>query len=155
MKDMDEEYTDEQIQEWDKEDMGHIPDGFFLSQEEIEELRNKKFELTQYAKEKLKKLMENKEVEKPLYRFFAIDYYGTGNGRSTYLQISLNNHNDEHYKKQWKHFVNYEYYLQGEENLTEREFLDRYTRLLPDMTVHMLRDKSLTIFQTHLHFNRS
>ena len=94
-------------------------------------------------------------TDKPLYRFFAIDYYGTGNGRSIYLQISLNNHNDEHYEKQWKHFVNYEYYLQGEEHLTEREFLDRYTRLLPDMTVHMLREKSLTIWQSHLHFNRS
>ena len=46
-------------------------------------------------------------------------------------------------------------YLQGEEILTEREFLDRYTRLLPDMTVHMLREKSLTIWQTRLHFNRS
>jgi hypothetical protein len=95
------------------------------------------------------------ERERPLYRFFVIDYYGTGNGRSIYLQISLNNHNDEHYEKQWKHFVNYDYYLQGAEELTEREFLDRYTRLLPDMTVHMLREKSLTIFQTHLHFNRS
>ena len=94
-------------------------------------------------------------TEQPLYRFFVIDYYGTGNGRSIYLQISLNNHNDEHYEKQWKHFVNYEYYLQGAEELTEREFLDRYTRLLPDMTVHMLRDKSLTIWQSHLHFNRS
>lgn len=94
-------------------------------------------------------------TEKPFYRFFAIDYYGTGNGRSIYLQISLNNHNDEHYEKEWKHFVNYDYYLQGAEELTEREFLDRYTRLLPDMTVHMLRDKSLTIWQTHLHFNRS
>jgi hypothetical protein len=94
-------------------------------------------------------------TEQPLYRFFAIDYYGTGNGRSIYLQISLNNHNDEYYEKQWKHFVNYEYYLQGEEHLTEREFLDRYTRLLPDMTAHMLREKSLTIWQSHLHFNRS
>ena len=94
-------------------------------------------------------------VEKPLYRFFAIDYYATGNGRSIYLQISLNNHNDEHYEKEWKHFVNYEFYLQGEEKLEEREFLDRYTRLLPDMIAHMLREKSLTIWQHHLHFNRS
>ena len=99
--------------------------------------------------------IERQEREQPLYRFFAIDYYGTGNGRSIYLQISLNNHNDEHYEKEWKHFVNYEYYLQGEEHLTEREFLDRYTRLLPDMTAHMLREKSLTIWQTHLHFNRA
>ena len=174
------------------EEYGNLPDGFFLSQSEIEDLRKSKKELTDYGKEKLKKLM-NEEAERkaleavdklyrengdalkrlaeierqemleiavereaePFYRFFVIDYYGTGNGRSIYLQISLNNHNDEHYEKEWKHFVNYEYYLQGAEELTEREFLDRYTRLLPNMTVHMLREKSLTIFQTHLHFNRS
>ena len=94
-------------------------------------------------------------VERPFYRFFAIDYYATGNGRSIYLQISLNNHNDEHYEKEWKHFVNYEFYLQGEEELEEREFLDRYTRLLPNMIALMLREKSLTIWQQHLHFNRS
>jgi hypothetical protein len=95
-------------------------------------------------------------MTKPFYRFFAIDYCATGEGRSIYLQISLKNHNDEHYEKQWKHFVNYDdYSLQEEDNLTEREFLDRYTRLLPDMTVHMLREKSLTIWQQRLHFNRS
>ena len=93
-------------------------------------------------------------TEQPLYRFFAIDYYGTGDGRSIYLQISLNS-NNEHYEKEWKHFVNYDFYLQGAEELIEREFLDRYTRLIPDMTIHMLREKSLTIFQTHLHFNRA
>lgn len=49
-----EDYTDEQIQEWNKEDMGNLPDGFFLSQQEIEELRKSKKELTEYAKEKFK-----------------------------------------------------------------------------------------------------
>jgi hypothetical protein len=95
-------------------------------------------------------------TEQPLYKYRAIDYYGTGNGRSIYLQISLNNHNnDEHYEKKWEQFVNSDFYLPGTEELTEREFLDRYTRLLPDMTVHMLREKSLTIWQTRLHFNYS
>jgi hypothetical protein len=45
------------------EEYGHIPDGFFLSQEEIEELRNKKFELTQYARQKLKELKEKQEAQ--------------------------------------------------------------------------------------------
>jgi len=58
---MTEDYTDEQIQEWDKEDMGHLPDGFFLSQSEIDELRNKKYELTQYARQKLKELKEKQK----------------------------------------------------------------------------------------------
>ena len=34
---MNEDYTDEQIQEWDKEDIGHIPDAFFLP-ERVENL---------------------------------------------------------------------------------------------------------------------
>ena len=50
MKDMGEEY-------------GNLLDGFFLSQEEIDELRNKKFELTQYARQKLKELKENQNKE--------------------------------------------------------------------------------------------
>ena len=60
---MSDEYTDEQIQEWDKEDMGHLPDGFFLSQSEIDELRNQKYELTQYARQKLKELKHKEALE--------------------------------------------------------------------------------------------
>ena len=45
------------------EEYGHIPDGFFLSQSEIDELRNSKKELTEYAKKKLQELM-NKEAER-------------------------------------------------------------------------------------------
>jgi hypothetical protein len=48
MKDMGEEY-------------GHIPDGFLLNPEEIQELRKNKQELTQYAREKLKELMKKQE----------------------------------------------------------------------------------------------
>ena len=60
---MTEDYTDDQIQEWDKEDMGNIPDAFHLSQSEIDELRNQKYELTQYARQKLKELKEKQEAQ--------------------------------------------------------------------------------------------
>ena len=50
MNDMDEEY-------------GHIADGFFLSDKEIEELRKSKKELTKYARQKLKELKEKQEKE--------------------------------------------------------------------------------------------
>ena len=46
------EYTDEQIGEWTREDLLNSP---LLLPEEIEQLRKQKYELTQYAKEKLKK----------------------------------------------------------------------------------------------------
>ena len=41
------------------EKYGHIPDGFLLNPEEIQELRKQKYEITEYAKEKLKKLMND------------------------------------------------------------------------------------------------
>ena len=42
------------------EEYGHIPDGFLLNPEEVEELRNKKHELTEYGKQKLRELMEDR-----------------------------------------------------------------------------------------------
>jgi hypothetical protein len=45
------------------EEYGNVPDGFLLSQSEIDELRKSKRELTEYAKEKLKKLIEKQEAQ--------------------------------------------------------------------------------------------
>ena len=38
------------------EEYGHIPDGFFLSEKEIEDLRKSKKQLTEYGKRRLKEL---------------------------------------------------------------------------------------------------
>ena len=46
------------------EEYGHIPDGFFLSDNEVEELRNKKHELTEYGKEQLRKLIYEQDMKK-------------------------------------------------------------------------------------------
>jgi hypothetical protein len=51
------EYADDQIEEWTREDLLNSP---LLSTEEVEQLRKSKKELTQYGKEKIRKLM-NKE----------------------------------------------------------------------------------------------
>jgi hypothetical protein len=40
------------------EEYGHIPDGFLLNPEEVEELRKQKHELTEYGKQKLRELMD-------------------------------------------------------------------------------------------------
>jgi len=45
------------------EEYGNIPDAFFLSQSEIENLRNAKKELTQYGKQRFRELM-NKDAER-------------------------------------------------------------------------------------------
>ena len=44
------------------EEYGNIPDGFLLSQSEIDELRKTKRELTDYAKQKLKELMKKEQL---------------------------------------------------------------------------------------------
>jgi hypothetical protein len=46
------------------EEYGHIPDGFLLNPEEIEELRNNKRELAAYATQKLRKLKMNNIAQK-------------------------------------------------------------------------------------------
>jgi hypothetical protein len=45
------------------EEYGNIPDGFLLSQSEIDELRKSKRELTDYAKQKLKELIKKQEAQ--------------------------------------------------------------------------------------------
>ena len=44
------------------EEYGNIPDGFLLNPEEIQELRKQKYELTEYGKEKLRKMMTHEEM---------------------------------------------------------------------------------------------
>jgi hypothetical protein len=106
-----------------KEEFGHIPDGFFLE-----------------------------ESQKNYYNYRVIDYYGSGEGRTIFLQISRND-STEYYQKRWQQFVGVEFYLQGTEELYEREFLDKYSRFLPNVVAHKLQDRSLTIWETQVHFN--
>ena len=63
-------------------------------------------------------------MDKPIYRFFAIDYFATGEGRSIWLQICryrLDEERDYEYEK-FANFVNYDYYLHGFDELTEEEY---------------------------------
>ncbi len=46
------------------EEYGHISDGFFLSDKEVEELRNVKKELTEYGKQRLKELIYKQDMHK-------------------------------------------------------------------------------------------
>jgi hypothetical protein len=60
---MNEEYTDDQIEEWTAEDLLNSP---LLSTEEIEELRKSKRELTAYAQQKLRKLKAKQQTQELL-----------------------------------------------------------------------------------------
>jgi hypothetical protein len=44
------------------ETIGHISDGFFLSEKEVEDLRNAKKELTDYGKQRLKEMLTHEEM---------------------------------------------------------------------------------------------
>ena len=46
------------------EEYGHIPDGFLLNPEEVEELRSKKHELTEYGKQRLRELIYKQDMKK-------------------------------------------------------------------------------------------
>jgi hypothetical protein len=55
------EYADDQIEEWTREDLLNSP---LLSTEEVEQLRKSKRELTAYAQQKLRKLKMNNIAQK-------------------------------------------------------------------------------------------
>ena len=99
-------------------------------------------------------------TDKPFYRYFAVDYVATGEGRSIFLMICRNyspiDDKDREYEKFVK-FVGNDYFIQCFEELTEREFLDRYTRFIPHMIAGMIQKKDQPFFtwETHLHFNYS
>jgi hypothetical protein len=100
--------------------------------------------------------IERRERETPVYRFFAIDYCATGEGRSIWLMICRYHLEERDYEfTKFANFVGDDHYLRGFDELTEREFLDKYTRFIPNLIANMLRDKTIGTWQTHLHFNLS
>jgi hypothetical protein len=62
-------------------------------------------------------------MTEPFYRFFAIDYCATGEGRTIFLQISRNNspqYPEDYFSKRWGRFVDVEFYYQGTEELERK-----------------------------------
>lgn len=55
------EYADDQIEEWTREDLLNSP---LLSTEEIKELRKSKIQLTAYAQQKLRKMKSQQQSQK-------------------------------------------------------------------------------------------
>ena len=98
--------------------------------------------------------------DKPFYRFFAIDYFATGEGRSYWLKICRNyqrvDDRDREYEKFAK-FVDCDHYMHGFDELTEEEFMEKYAELIPHhvkVQVHR-RDQPAFTWETHLHVNYS
>jgi len=128
-------------------------------------MTDKKREILEIAKkfmeENSEAMQQLAEIERrEFYRFFAVDYFATGEGRSYWLMICRNYqlYDDvDREKEKFAKFVNCDYYMQGFEELTEREFLDKYTRFIPYFVAEMMQKRNQPMFtwQTHLHFNYS
>jgi len=99
------------------------------------------------------------EIErKEFYRFFAIDYLATGEGRSYWLTICRNYQSvddKDREKEKFSKFVDCDYYMQGFEELTEEEFMKKYRVFMPGHIKNTIEEKSMSIWQSHYHFNRS
>ena len=149
-----------------------------LTQEEVDELRTKKHELTEYGKDKIRELMKNQEPypdamfeeaerreaenKRPFYRFFAIEYFATGEGMSFWLKVCRNYppHNDRDYDlERFAKFIGEgaAHYLHGLETPTQEEFMEKYANLIPPYIVKMIerRDQPGFDWETHLYFNYS
>ena len=131
-------------------------------------MTNKEKEVLEIAK---KFMEENSEAMKQLaeierkefYRFFAIDYFGTGEGRSYWLMICRNyqsvDDGEDRQKEKFKEFIGLgaDYYMHGFEELTEDEFMKKYDTLIPNhvkVQVHR-KDQPMFTWQQHLHVNYS
>ena len=163
-----------------------------LTQKEVNELRNKKYELTEYGKQRLRELIYKQDMKKmedaakdhvlenltheemleiaekreaennPFYRFFAIEYFATGEGMSFWLKVCRNYppHNDRDYDlERFAKFIGEgaTHYLHGLETPTQEEFLEKYANLIPPYIVKMIerRDQPGFDWETHLYFNYS
>jgi hypothetical protein len=102
-------------------------------------------------------IANQRENQENIYQYRVIDYFETGCGKTIYLQISRINspqYPEDYFENRWTQFVE-DFYMSATEELTETQFLERYTRLVPNAILRLHREKTLTIWQQHFHFNRS
>jgi hypothetical protein len=131
---------------------------------------NKALEIAKEAikeyKPALEALSTNVEIpqnsERPFYRFFAIDYLATGEGRSYWLMICRNYQGIGGKDREKEKFINFigmsaKHYMECFEELTEEEFMKKYDTLVPHnvkMMIHR-RDQPAFTWETYYYFNYS
>jgi len=94
------------------------------------------------------------------YRFLVVDHYETGCGRTLFLKICFNQNLDEELERFKKFIANTsEYYVSGIEELSQKDYLDRYSSFTPSFVLDLIQNKILTPgffgFQTEIYFNYS
>ena len=126
------------------------------------EKENKVLEIAKNFMEEHSEAMEQlAEIErKEFYRFLAMEYFGTGEGITYYLQISRNYglyDGKDYIMENFKKFIDEPFYSSGIEELTEDDFMTRFAALIPAHIVKMVGRKDQPGFewQTHFHVNYS
>jgi hypothetical protein len=142
-------------------------DGFMTHEEMLEEAarrekENKVLEIAKNCMEEYSEAMQQlAEIERnEFYRFFVVEYFGTGEGITYFLQISRNYQGYTDFDgdlHSFKKFVDDDYYLQGMEELKEEEFMEKYAALIPAHVVKMVerKDQPMLTWQSHFHVNYS
>ncbi len=102
------------------------------------------------------------ENERPFYRFFAIEYFATGEGMSFWLKVCRNYQQFDDRDRDLERFVKFigegaEHYIQGLTMPTQEEFMTQYANLIPPYIVKMIerRDQPGFDWETHFYFNYS
>ena len=101
------------------------------------------------------------ENETSFYRFFAVDYYATGEGISHWLKVCRNYgdliNGKDHDLEQFKEFLGNTHYYPDIEELNEEEFMSKYVNLIPSHIVKMVerKDQPFLDWETHFHVNYS
>lgn len=142
-------------------------DGFMTHEEMLEEAakrekENKVLEIAKKFMEEHSEAMEAlAEIErKEFYRFFACEYFGTGEGMSFWLKICRNYGSYDGVDREleeFKEFISEPFFHAGIEEMQQDVFMAKYINLIPHHVKVCIerRDQPAFTWETHLHVNYS
>lgn len=104
--------------------------------------------------------LKREDENRPFYRFFAANYFATGEGVSYWLKICRNYEpygDVDHDMERFKEFIGCSPYCFGIEESTEEKFMTEYANLIPSRIVKMIerKDQPCLDWETHFHVNYS
>ena len=153
--------SNERIKNIMKNPQENYPDELF-EEAARREKENKVLEIAKNFIEEHSEAMEQlAEIErKEFYRFFVVEYFATGEGISYWLKICRNYglYDGKDYEmERFKEFIGCSHYYPGIEELTEKEFVEKYASLIPAHVTKMLakRDQPMLDWETHFYVNYS
>jgi hypothetical protein len=137
------------------------PDEMF-EEAERREAENKALDaVDKLYKENGDALQQLAEIERrEFYRFFVVEYFGTGEGISYWLRATRNYQSHDGVDRElesFKEFVGESFFFSGIEEPTEEYFRTQYAKLIPEHVSKMLdrKDQPGFIWDAHFHVNYS